>query len=335
MSFRALLIRSLYAFAIFCAALIIILLIALLQSKIRIFSNFSEHFIAKSEVEPFPVSVNIYTKTINENTNLENYYNNSLAKAPESKDNWWNKIAALFAKKEWYQNLASPVSRIVVVWPGERKEQVLKNFSDILDWDENQEKEFELLVDNSYPYIAEGKYFPSQYVAHKQASPEDVYKLMKDEFKTQVLSRYSEDVEEAVPLEDALVIASLLEREASDFENMREVSGVIWNRLFINMPLQLDATLQYAKANKTGETSKWPKIRPDDKYLKSPFNTYQNSGLPPAPISNPSTEAILAALNPVSTNCLFYFHTNDGGYNCSENYEEHVAKLRSIYGQGS
>ena len=76
-------------------------------------------------------------------------------------------------------------------------------------------------------------------------------------------------MEKQVPLNDALIIASLLEREASDFNNMREVSGVIWNRLFKNMPLQLDATLQYVRGSSRYEAKWWPAIKPADKYIKS------------------------------------------------------------------
>ena len=154
---------------------------------------------------------------------------------------------------------------------------------------------------------------------------------MKTRFKEDVLARYTDDVAAQVPLNDALVIASLLEREAYDFNDMREISGVIWNRLFIDMKLQLDATLQYAK----GDASRWWQVpTPADKYLESPFNTYQNAGLPPHAIANPSVSAIIAALNPNETDCIFYFHHRNVLY-CSADYEGHVQKLRSIYGRGS
>jgi UPF0755 protein len=172
-------------------------------------------------------------------------------------------------------------------------------------------------------------------VAHRGATPKEVAELLQEKFEADILARYTTAVEDKVPLEDALVIASLLEREASDFENMREVSGVIWNRLFINMPLQLDATLQYVKGGKTNEKTWWPVPKPADKYLKSPYNTYANKGLPPAPIGNPSAAAVLAALNPIATDCVYYFHDDNRNYHCSKTYEEHVQKLRAIFGRGS
>jgi UPF0755 protein len=116
---------------------------------------------------------------------------------------------------------------------------------------------------------------------------------------------------------------------------MREVSGVIWNRLFIDMPLQLDATLQYVRGSRPSEQRWWPAVKPADKFLSSPYNTYEHDGLPPGPIANVSPEAILAALNPAITDCLYYFHTAQGGYHCSESYEQHVQKLQALYGRGS
>lgn len=100
------------------------------------------------------------------------------------------------------------------------------------------------------------------------------------------------------------------------------------------MPLQLDATLQYAKGSRASEKEWWPVPKPADKYLKSPFNTYANKGLPPAPIANPSAASVLAALNPVPTDCYYYFHADNAEYYCSKTYEEHVRKLRAVFGRG-
>lgn len=307
----------------------------LIESKDQIFTQSSTTQEQTTTKEPFPVSVNSYTQVIDEDPLVDQFYTDTLANAPASSNNWWNQVAAIFASRDWYQNLASPVSRIIVIWPGERKEEATKHIGDILRWNKEDRTTFQKLIDTSDPILTEGKYFPGQYVAHRQATPSDIHNLIKESFQIEVLERYTPEVSKQVPLEDALIIASLLEREASDFTNMREVAGVIWNRLFIGMPLQLDATLQYAKGSRPYEPSWWPVVRPSDKFIQSPYNTYKNPGLPPAPIANPSAESILAALNPIVTECLFYFHTKNGDYYCSENYEDHVSKLRSLYGRGS
>ncbi len=333
MSAKALVIRTIYAVAIFGSILVMMGIVLLLQSKSYIFSS-AGTTTTNNLPEPFPVSVNIYTQVIEEDPTVTQYFYNTLANEPNSKNNWWNQVAAVFAKRNWYQNLASPVSRIIVIWPGERKEEIAKNIGDVLRWDKAEKQEFTDLIDASDPKMIEGKYFPGQYVAHREATPSDIKNLIETNFRLQVLKRYTPSVDAQVPLEDALIIASLLEREASDFYNMREVSGVIWNRLFIDMPLQLDATLQYVRGSNPAEPKWWPAVKPRDKYLDSPYNTYQNEGLPPTPIANPSAEAILAALNPIETSCLYYFHTEDKQYHCSDDYEDHVQKLRNIYGRG-
>lgn len=336
MSLNKTLIRVTYVLSLLCAILVFVGAIFLVESKTIIFQNQSSNF-TEAEVmpEPFPVSVNIHTGEIGVNPEVDNFFYTNLASAPEAKQNWWNKVAAVFAEKAWYQNLASPVGRIIVIWPGERKEEVVNNIAGVLRWTEAEKVEFMSLMDNTDPLLSEGKYFPGQYLSHRNATPADISQLVYEKFQSDILDRYTKEVASQVPFEDALIIASLLEREASDFNNMREVSGVIWNRLFIDMPLQLDATLQYIKAGQASGNKWWPLVRPQDKFLDSTYNTYKNSGLPPTPIANPSAESVLAALNPIATPCLYYFHTDEGDYYCSETYEQHVAKLKSLYGRGS
>ncbi len=318
------------------ACLVVVILISLLVlSSFYLNEVFQTRIKGGGLQDPFPVSVNSHTKTISIDPALEAFLTNNLALSQDRADNWLSRVASVLVSKSWHQNLASPVSKTFVIWPGQRKEEVLKHIAAILSWDELEIMEFEKLVYASFPVIPDGKYFPGCYVTHNNATPAEVKQLIKESFTEEVLNRYTAKVESKVPLESTLVIASLIEREASDFENMREVSGVIWNRLFIDMPLQLDATLQYARGSNPNEGNWWPVVKPRDKFLTSPFNTYQNAGLPPSPISNPSTESIIAALNPIKTTCLFYFHTDEGEYFCSVSYEAHVSKLRSLYGRGS
>jgi uncharacterized YceG family protein len=314
---------------------VLVVLLFALHSKKDIFFQVEQQASSSGKTIPFPVSVNIYTEEIIESPYVAEFYANTLANAPFSDSRWWNKVASVLAPNKLYQSLASPVSRIIVIWPGERKEQVVQHIGDIMRWNNTERAEFTELIDSSLPILGEGKYFPGQYITHRAATPNDIFVLISSQFQTEVLNRYTTEVSTAVPLQDALIIASLLEREASDFENMREVSGVIWNRLFIDMPLQLDATLQYVRGSSPNEQKWWPLVKPADKFVDSPFNTYQNKNLPPAPISNPSSEAILAALNPIITDCIYYFHTDDGKYVCSTTYEEHVSKLQTLYGTGS
>jgi len=293
----------------------------------------SQHIKPPIDITPFPVSVDPYNATINEQIISDELYEAYIA--TNNTSGWLDKIAAVLQTNQIYQQLASPVSRIIVVWPGERSEEVVKNIGDVLRWDAAQRAEFAQLMESNQFNFSQGFIPPGKFVTHRNASPTDIATLLKEEFDNSVLDRYTPEVSAYITLDETLVIASLIEREARDFENMREVSGVIWNRIFIDMPLQLDASLQYAKANNPYESDWWPAVRPADKFIDSPFNTYQNKGLPPEPIANPSVEAIIAALNPYTTECVYYFHSRTREYYCSVTYQEHVRKLQEVYGTGS
>jgi UPF0755 protein len=288
-----------------------------------------------SYVEPFPIGVDPVQKLIVEIPNADQYMNDhSVTRSLARGSGIMNRLVATLAQYSWYQNLATPSARILVIQPGERKEEIASNFGKILGWSPSDKALFMKTIASSSPEIADGKFFPATYVTERHAPPEVVAPLVAERFKSEVLSRYTEDIDAIVPIEDALTIASLLEREAAGFEDMRIISGIIWNRLFLDMKLQIDATLQYARGTAALSRGWWPVPRPADKDIESPFNTYQNEGLPPSPIANPSLDAILAALNPKKTDCLFYFHDQNGGFHCSPTYEGHVDLLKQYYGRG-
>ena len=289
----------------------------------------------QNEVIPFPISVNPDQKSIVEDPSVDTFFVNEVSDNATviKQTGIKGKLLSLLAGDKWYQNLASVNGRVVVIWPGERKEESAHNIGVILGWTKEEEKRFTELVLKDYPDMEEGVLAAGRYQVAKNASPEVVAKLVRDRFENEVGVRYTQELEEILPFKEAMIIASLLEREARDFTDMREISGVIWNRLFIDMKLQLDATLQYIKGSEPNQPW-WPIVIPKDKYRESPFNTYQNTGLPPSPIASPSLEAVLAALNPVITDCLFYFHDSLGNFYCSKDYRSHVSKLRQLYGRG-
>lgn len=291
----------------------------------------------ESERPPFPIGVNPTTQEITELATVDTYLTEELQSEASSESHssagLTKKVVAHLTHMNWFQNLAAGNGRILMIQPGERKEQIAHNIGKILEWDEGEERTFIASIVSTEPVALEGKFAPGSYVVSRDATPEYVASLILTRFDETVLSRYTNELRDRVPFEDALTIASLLEREAYDFTDMRYISGVIWNRLFIDMHLQIDATLQYARGAASLRTW-WPTPLPKDKYIESPYNTYDHKGLPPAPIANPSLEAILAALNPRDTDCLYYFHDDEGGFHCTQTYEEHVALLKKFYGRG-
>lgn len=291
--------------------------------------------------EQFPVTVDPKNKLIVENTEVNEFFDSEHPLLQAAVGNVGSILKNLFAwaaisvaDAPWYESLAAADGRLVSIEPGMRKEQVASAFARALGWDAKQKKEFLTTLPYASLPLVEGSFSPGIYMVTKGTSPVATQALINERFSTNILSRYGTTTAQIVPLNQALTIASLIEREAAGPSDMRFVSGIIWNRLFIDMPLQIDATLQYAKANTSATKSWWPTPRPSDRFIKSSYNTYLNKGLPPTPISNPSVASVLAALNPRDTPCLFYFHDSFGGFHCTDTYDEHIALLKKYYGRG-
>lgn len=283
---------------------------------------------------PFPVSVNPHTKTILENTDLAAYFGEDATAVENivaSVSNGLEIAAAAIVSSSFYPHLPWEETRLVALQPGYRKEEVASALSNALGWDEMQEKKFLESTKQFEPSISEGRFAPGMYTIKRSAGSKTVREHIRDKFDQEIASRYASSTEVYLSLEDALTIASIIQRETSNKKEMRVISGIIWNRLFENMNLQMDATLQYIKGSE--ETGWWPVVRSDDKYLDSPYNTYQNPGLPPSPIASPGVAAVIAALNPKKTPCMFYLHDRRGGFHCSLTYKDHVALIKKYYGR--
>ena len=291
--------------------------------------------------EQFPVTVNPKEKTIVEDPRVDAFLGSPgspLQAAAGDVVNVFGRVfawvATAVADSSLYQSIAGTDGRFVDISPGMRKEQVVNAFADVLGWNADQKKQFLTASPYSPLPLSEGSFSPGVYLVTKDTTPLMAQALVNQRFSEEILAHYSTTTAAVVPLKEALIVASLVEREAGGPDDMRTISGIIWNRLFINMPLQIDATLQYAKASDTTAMGWWPRVLPTDQFRRSPYNTYLHAGLPPAPIATPSVAAVLAALNPKKTSCLFYFHDAARGFHCSDTYAEHVVLLKKYYGQG-
>ncbi|MEX1120389.1 MAG: endolytic transglycosylase MltG, partial [Candidatus Paceibacterota bacterium] len=150
----------------------------------------------------------------------------------------------------------------------------------------------------------EGYLFPDTYYFLPNVSEKEVYRTMKETFESRVEEIAPEVTEfmEAynVTLKEVVTMASIIELEASDFEVKRTISGVLWNRIKIDMALQVDASFVYLLEKGTSQISL------DDLALDSPYNTYKYRGLPPGPITNPGLDSILAAVTPQEHEYFYY-----------------------------
>ena len=118
-----------------------------------------------------------------------------------------------------------------------------------------------------------------------------------------------------------LTIASIIQKEAGNIDEMPKISSVIYNRLKKDMPLQMDGTLNYGKYSHVKVTPK--RIKTD----KSKFNTYLNKGLPPYPVCSVSIDAIKSAIHPDKSNYLFFMKNRKGGHDFTNSYEEHLKNI--------
>lgn len=165
----------------------------------------------------------------------------------------------------------------------------------------------------------EGYLFPDTYLVPRDATVDTVISLMTNTFYTRVadigLTKTSTNLRRVV------IIASLIEREAKTDEEKKMIASVIFNRLNEGMPLQIDASVQYALGKRGGKWWNPPSLA--DLKVNSSYNTYINIGLPPAPISNPGVAAIDAAVNPSTSPYFFYLHDSNGQVHFAKTLDEH------------
>lgn len=177
------------------------------------------------------------------------------------------------------------------------------------------------------PYIKEGYMFPDTYTIDKQYDPSKLASFMRNTFDTKVSETlFYNAARRGLSRSDVMVIASILEREMNIEKDKPIVAGIFVKRLQNGWPLQADATVQYIKGNKNNW---WPKVTSIElKTLESPYNTYLNKTLPPAPISNPGLHSIESVANYVETPYWFYVSGNDGVTHYGETLEEHNKNIR-------
>ena len=163
------------------------------------------------------------------------------------------------------------------------------------------------LAGTKKPTSLEGFLFPATYPVDPKKPVTDLVNYQLDTYAQRTAGiSYAAAKRKNLTKYDVLIIASLVEREASTEKERRIIAGVIENRLRARMRLDIDATVQYAVGSWKAELTK------DDLAISSPYNTRKYPGLPPGPICNPSEESIRAAANPIPSKYLYYVSKNDG-----------------------
>ncbi len=179
----------------------------------------------------------------------------------------------------------------------------------------------------------EGWLAPDSYAVSRGADRQEILAEMEAR-QTRILTALWEERAEDLPYaspEEALIMASIVEKETGVADERRQVASVFVNRLRIPMRLQTDPTVIYGIT--LGEGTLGRGLRRSELDAVTPYNTYRIDGLPPTPIANPGRLAIAAALNPDDTPYLYFVADGTGGHTFSTNLQDHnraVARWREI-----
>jgi UPF0755 protein len=166
------------------------------------------------------------------------------------------------------------------------------------------------------PY--EGYLFPDTYFFYENIHPEDVVDQLKSTFNQKIKTQLLAIQASGKSLEDVITMASIVEKEATKMEDRKIIAGILWKRIEIGMPLQVDPPFYYTLGKDSASLTR------ADLSSDSAYNTYTHKGLPPTPISNPGLSAIEATVNPTKTKYLFYLSDKKGTMHYAVDHDGHV-----------
>jgi UPF0755 protein len=198
------------------------------------------------------------------------------------------------------------ITNLIKIVEGGWNSEVFAQMAATKTWSEDPAQSAKSVVLPRGITALEGVLFPAQYSFAEGTSQVAALQSMVDKF-SQVLSNLDfVDPAGELSTQQLITLASLVQAEG-DTKDFAQISRVIRNRLAIDMPLQLDSTVHYLK-NTRGQIF----LSNKSTRLKSPYNTYQNYGLPPAPIGNPGLAALKAAIAPAKGDSLFFITVAPG-----------------------
>jgi UPF0755 protein len=174
---------------------------------------------------------------------------------------------------------------------------------------------------------AEGYLFPDTYLLPREISALNIAQMMVNTFFIKLNDLYPSYINlSALELHKKIILASIVEREYRQEEEAPLIASVFYNRLNKNIKLESCATIGFIKTEILGQPHA-ERLWDIDLQIPSPYNTYQNYGLPPGPISNPGTVALSAVFSPADTTYLYFVleDRNTGKHHFSVNFTEHVS----------
>lgn len=189
--------------------------------------------------------------------------------------------------------------------------------------------QFTFLANLSPDTPLEGYLLPGTYLVNPAAGAEALVLMMLENFDSQVTPAMRQEFgTQGLSLREAVILASIVERETVVDGEKPLIASVFLNRLRAGMPLQADATVQYV----VGRPGAWWKVplSAADLQTNSPYNTYQTNGLPPGPIANPALDSLQAVATPAESDFLYFVVdcvAGDGRHLFAVTYEEHLVNV--------
>lgn len=174
-------------------------------------------------------------------------------------------------------------------------------------------------------YAAEGFLFPDTYEINGEFDAARIMEMMAENFDRRLTKEMRDRAKEMnLSIYELVTLASLVEKEAYHDEDRPIIAQIFLKRLRLGMPLQADPTVQYL-LNEPKEDLLF-----SDTEIASPYNTYQNVGLPPGPIASPGTASLMAVLHPAATNYLYFVADRNGNNYYATNYADHLALVDQV-----
>lgn len=166
----------------------------------------------------------------------------------------------------------------------------------------------------------EGFLYPETYYFNENESPEVIISTFYNEFFKNIPAEFEQNLRTyGLSFYEGIILASIIQKESYDPEEMKIIASVFYNRIKKNMRLETDPSIIYGIYDKFNGNLKKKDMSDDS----NPYNTYKISGLPPTPISNPHKKALIAVINPAKTSYLYFVADGNGKHIFSENYSTH------------
>ncbi len=190
------------------------------------------------------------------------------------------------------------------------------------------DKEYDYLIGKPLSVGLQGFLFPDTYRIFEGETEIGIVEKMLDNFDLKFTEQMRQDLAaQNRSIYDAVILASIVEKEVRSAEDKAIAAGIFWKRLDQGMRIQSDATINYITKKKTTRPSSV------DLQVESAYNTYRNDGLPPAPICNPGLDSLAAAVYPTESEYYYFLTKPEGDVVYSKTYEEHLTNKNIYYPQ--